>query len=74
MVFGDDGSPSADLGWLWINSHAWSEWRLEVIHATDPVAPKATAQRPEPRPWTPTNPRQPFVEACLEGVELLTID
>ena len=74
IVFGDDGSPSADLAWLWINSHAWSEWRLEVIYATDPVAPKATTNRPEPRAWTPPNPRRPFVEACLEKVELLTID
>jgi nucleotide-binding universal stress UspA family protein len=74
MVFGDDGSPSADLAWLWINSHSWPDWRLEVIHATDPVVVKASAQRPDPYPWAPPNPRRAFAEAHLDAVELLTID
>ena len=74
MVFGDDGSPSADLAWLWINSHAWPEWRLEVMHATDPEVIKASVQRPEPRPWRPANPRRAFTEADLEEVELLIVD
>ena len=74
MVFGDDSSPSADLAWLWINSHAWPAWRLEVVHAMDPVVVKASAQRPAPRPWTPAHPRRAFAEAHLEDVELLTIE
>jgi nucleotide-binding universal stress UspA family protein len=74
LVFGDDGSPSADLAWLWINSHSWPGWRLEVLHATDPEVVKASAHRPEPHLWTPTNPRRPFSEAHLDEVELLTID
>ena len=74
MVFGDDESPSADLAWLWINSHSWPDWRLEVIRATDPVAVKAAAERPKPHPWVPTHPRQAFAEAQFEQVELLTVD
>jgi nucleotide-binding universal stress UspA family protein len=74
MVFGDDGSPSADLAWLWINSHAWPDWRLEVVHATDPEVVTASAVRPAPRPWTPANPRQAFTEAHLNEVELLIVD
>ena len=23
LVFGDDGSPSADVAWLWVNDHPW---------------------------------------------------
>ena len=74
MVFGDDSSPSADLAWLWINSHAWPDWRLEVVHATDPDVVTASALRPKPRRWTPANPRRAFAEAALEEVELLTVD
>jgi nucleotide-binding universal stress UspA family protein len=74
MVFGDDGSPTADLAWLWINSHAWPDWRLEVVHATDPVVVTASAFRPQPRPWRPAHPRQMFAEAQLDEIELLTVD
>lgn len=74
MVFGDDSSPSADLAWLWINSHTWPEWRLEVVHALDPVVVKASGVAPRPHRWAPTNPRRAFAEAHLEEVELLAID
>lgn len=74
MVFGDDGSPSADVAWLWINCHAWTGWRLDVIHATDPVAVAASPVRPQPRAWTPPNPRRAFSEAHLQEVHLLTVD
>ena len=33
LAFGDDGSPAADVCWLWINSHTWPGWRLEIITA-----------------------------------------
>ncbi len=36
IVFGDDGSPNADRAWLWINSHEWPGWRLEVVRAEVP--------------------------------------
>jgi nucleotide-binding universal stress UspA family protein len=74
MVFGDDGSPSADLAWLWIYSHSWPDWRLEVIHATDPVAGKKGAHRQEPHQWTPKSPRRSFAEGHLADLEFLTVD
>jgi len=74
MVFGDDSSPSADVAWLWVNCHGWPGWRLEVVHATDPVVVTASPDSPQPRVWTPANPRRPFSEARLEDVELLIVD
>jgi nucleotide-binding universal stress UspA family protein len=74
IVFGDDDSPSADLAWLWINCHTWPGWRLEVLRATDPVAVKVAAHRPEPRSWIPANPRRPFQEAQLEDLDFLIVD
>jgi nucleotide-binding universal stress UspA family protein len=35
MVFGDDGSPGADSAWLWINSHDWPGWTIEVLVALE---------------------------------------
>lgn len=53
MVFGDDGSGSSDLAWLWINSQAWPGWTIEVLSAQDPQGTgDATA-----RPWEPEQPR-----------------
>lgn len=33
LIFGDDGSASADVAWLWINSHAWPGWSITVVNA-----------------------------------------
>lgn len=33
LLFGDDGSACADVGWLWINNHDWSGWSVEVLNA-----------------------------------------
>lgn len=33
LLFGDDGSPCADVAWLWINGHDWDGWAIEVLHA-----------------------------------------
>ena len=46
LVFGDDGSPGADSGWLWINSHDWPGWTIDVVVALDG---RADDQRPAPR-------------------------
>lgn len=35
LVFGDDGSECADSAWLWINSHDWPGWTIEVLTALD---------------------------------------
>lgn len=38
LVFGDDGSNSADSAWLWITSHNWPGWTVEVV-SVDGEAP-----------------------------------
>lgn len=65
LVFGDDQSQSADVAWLWINSHDWSGWQVEVITATAP----GTAPDDEIRPWDPRHPR----ELRAAGDEVLVI-
>lgn len=72
MVFGDDGSISADLAWLWINVHAWTDWELDIVHAVPPVAVVASAEPIELHEWNPGNPRVPFAEAKLARVVHLT--
>lgn len=74
MVFGDDGSVSADLAWLWINSHQWAGWRLEVLTAVKPNAPIVHDGPAVAREWSSPYGRRPFVEAGLDPVIQLTID
>lgn len=33
LLFGDDGSACADVGWLWINNHDWPDWSVEILNA-----------------------------------------
>lgn len=52
LIFGDDGSTCADSAWLWVNSHDWPGWSIEVIAAVDSLAstespPPRTLLRPE---------------------------
>ncbi len=35
LLFGDDGSLSADAAWLWVNSHDWPGWSIDVLRAVD---------------------------------------
>ena len=37
MLFGDDGSSSADSAWLWVTSHRWPGWRIEVLAVGEAV-------------------------------------
>src|SRR5436190_24181799 len=74
LVFGDDGSPSADLAWMWINSHPWPTWRLEVVRAVVPEVVKVSATRSEAHEWHPDNPRTAFAEARFDDVVHLTIE
>ena len=75
ILFGDDGSPGADLAWLWINSQSWPGWRLEVLHAVaPPVGPPLPKERTEPHPWTPPVPRVPFRESAIDEVVHLTAE
>lgn len=74
LVLGDDGSPAADVAWLFVNSHAWPGWRLEVVAAEPPEVPG------EPLPhevtdlhvWDPPQSRMAFAEARFSEVVHLT--
>ena len=54
LVFGDDSSPSADVAWLWINSHRWPGWQIEVVTAVAGTEAKSDV----PEPWQPPSPRE----------------
>jgi len=73
LVFGDDSSPAADVAWLFINSHRWPGWRLEVVAAHPPETPGMMLPREqtELHPWAPAQSRKVFNEAeFVEAVEL----
>ncbi len=53
VLFGDDGSPSADLAWMWINQQNWAGWSIDVLTAS----PELVASGGAPQPWTPPHPR-----------------
>ena len=57
LVFGDDGSPSADVAWLWINEQRWPGWHLEMVTA---VGAPDEAHHPTA---APPPSRRPFAEA-----------
>ncbi len=62
LVFGDDGSPSADVVWLWINNHSWPGWRISVVTAVPPpFGPPVGPERASAHQWDPPEPRRPFV-------------
>ena len=73
IVFGDDRSQGADLGWLWIGEQRWPGWRLDVV-----TVPETELGPPHPggsttlEPWTPEDPRQPIVGAGFAEVRHLT--
>ncbi len=59
VVFGDDGSSSADVAWLWLTNHAWPGWRVSVVTARPPAdGPVVGAARATPHPWEPESPRR----------------
>jgi len=72
IVFGDDRSPGADLGWLWINEQRWPGWRLDVV-----TVPETELGPPHPsgaaalEPWMPDDPRQPIAGSGLREVQHL---
>ncbi len=69
LVFGDDGSPGADVAWLWINNHTWQGWRLEIIAAAgwSPAAPGSVSVADGERQRPP--PRSSFVHTGFTRVE-----
>ena len=73
LVFGDDGSREADVAWLFVNSHVWPGWSLEIIAAEMPEVGKPVPhEESELHTWEPPSPRQPFREAGFERVTNLT--
>jgi nucleotide-binding universal stress UspA family protein len=63
MVFGDDGSPGADSAWLWINSHDWPGWTIEVLIALDGKNKQQPASRSLLRPQVADGLTQDVVQA-----------
>lgn len=61
IVFADNGSPAADLAWLWLISHRWTGWQLRAMTAHDTLFPGSS--RREVRDV----PRQPPDEAGFAG-------
>ena len=76
LVFGDDSSPAADVAWLFINSHRWPGWHLEVVAAQVPEVPGLPLPREdtELHAWNPPHPRRVFAEALFAHVAELTAE
>ena len=74
LTFGDDGSPAADVAWLFVNSHRWPGWRLEVVTADPPEIPGVALPREvtDLHVWSPPEPRRVFAEAQFAEVIELT--
>ena len=74
LVFGDDGSPAADIAWLFINNHRWPGWRLEVVAAHLPEIPGMLLppEDTDLHAWNPPQPRKAFTEAQFAQVAHLT--
>jgi len=73
MVFGDDGSPAADVAWSWINSHEWADWQLKVVTAVVPDL-VFTGEPDGDASSHPTLSPRPSADAAFGSVEQITID
>jgi nucleotide-binding universal stress UspA family protein len=74
ILFGDDGSSGADLAWLWINSHRWPGWRIEVLTAIAPTGAVVSERPAPPYEWESPAPRSAFAETELSEVVSLRAD
>jgi nucleotide-binding universal stress UspA family protein len=69
LVFGDDGSPSADRAWLWVSSHRWPGWQCEILRAHLPdLGPPPAEDDLHVHPWDPPTPRKRFDTAEFDDV------
>ena len=72
LVFGDDGSPGADVAWLWINSHVWEGWRLSVLRAQrPPIGMAVDPALAAPHPMAGADPRPSYAEAQFSHIDFL---
>lgn len=75
VMFGDDGSPSSDIAWLFINNQPWPGWRVEIVTAHFPgFGPPLPPEQVELHPWDPPRPRRVFAEAGFAEVAHLTAE
>jgi nucleotide-binding universal stress UspA family protein len=75
VVFGDDGSAASDLAWLWLNSHRWPGWRLDVLHARVPAfGAQVPPDRVSPHPSDAPPPRPLFDESEFSRVDHLVAE
>ena len=73
LVVGDDGSPAADIAWLWVISHRWPGWRVEVVTAVPPYVGTGVPEGGDVlHPWSPPDPRAAPAECGLAGLVHLT--
>lgn len=64
LTFGDDGSPSADVAWLFVNNHTWPGWRVDIVTAQlPPLGPPLPSEVTALHRWDPPRPRRAFQEA-----------
>jgi nucleotide-binding universal stress UspA family protein len=71
LVVGDDGSPGADVAWLWVCNHRWPGWRAEVLTATPPPIPPSRDIVSEPHEWDSPHPRLLVAQSELVSVRHL---
>lgn len=69
VLFGDDGSASADLAWMWINQQDWRDWSIDVLTAY----PEVVATGASPEPWTPDHPRVLLDPSTATAVQHLRV-
>jgi nucleotide-binding universal stress UspA family protein len=63
VLFGDDGSASADLAWMWINAQQWRGWTVDALTAVPDRDAGHGAM-----PWQPEHPRQPLPASGLASL------
>ncbi len=75
LVFGDDGSASADVAWLWVNNQPWPGWSVRVVTGESGPPPASSWGVPSrTEPWTPPWGRRFFDEDELDSLEFVRID
>ena len=70
LVFGDDGSASADVAWLWANNQPWPGWSIRVVTGDAGPPPASSWGRPaRTEAWTPPWGRRFFDASELASLE-----